>query len=322
MRAIRVEQHGGPDVLQLQQVEKPSPRAGELLVKVEAAGVNFIDVYHRTNLYPTKPPFTPGTEAAGTVAELGPEVTDFTVGDRIAYAMQIGAYAEYTVVPAAKVVPLPDAVDLQTAAAALLQGMTAHYLTHSTYPIQPGDRVLVHAAAGGAGSLVVQMAKRLGARVFGTVSTEEKAAVAREAGADEVILYTKSDFESEVKRLTDGHGVDVVYDSVGKTTFDKGLNCLRPRGYMVLFGQSSGIVPPFDLNILNGKGSLFVTRPSLGHYIARREELLLRAGNLFDAIAAGEIRVHVGGTFPLVEAEEAHRTLEGRRSTGKLLLLP
>ncbi len=322
MRAIRVHTFGGAEVLRYEEVSLPVPGPGEARVKIEAAGVNFIDIYHRTGQYKGQLPITLGVEAAGVVDAIGPEVTEVQVGDRVAYAMQQGAYAEYAVVPAWKLVALPDTIDARQAAAVMLQGMTAHYLTHSTYPLQSGETALVHAAAGGVGLLLVQIAKRRGARVIGTVSTAEKAELARQVGADEVIRYTEQDFEAETRRLTEGAGVAVVYDSVGKTTFDKSLNCLRPRGYMVLFGQSSGAVAPLDPQVLNAKGSLFLTRPSLGHYIADRKELLWRAGDLFAWIAAGELDVHIDQTFPLAEAAEAHRFLEGRKNKGKLLLIP
>ena len=322
MKAIRVHAHGGPEVLQYEEVPQPAPGRGEALVRIAAAGVNYIDTYHRRGLYQVPLPFTPGVEAAGVVEAVGPEVSEVQVGDRVAYTGPLGAYAEYAVVPASRLVKLPEAIDFPTAAAVLLQGMTAHYLTHSTYPLKPGDTALVHAAAGGVGLLLVQVAKMRGARVIGTVSTEEKAALAKEAGADEVILYTKQDFEAEVKRLTDGRGVEVVYESVGKDTFDKSLNCLAPRGYLVLFGQSSGPVPPFDPQILNQKGSLFLTRPTLQHYVATREELLQRAGDVFGWVASGRLKVRVDSTFKLEEAAEAHRRLEGRQSAGKILLMP
>jgi NADPH2:quinone reductase len=263
-----------------------------------------------------------GNEGAGAVEAVGPEVTEVKVGDRVAWAMQRGSYAEYAVVPAAILVKIPDGLDFQTAAAAMLQGMTAHYLTNSTYPLKSGEACLVHAAAGGTGSLIVQMAKMRGARVFGTVSTGEKAKIARQAGADETILYTSQDFEAEVKRLTGGRGVDAVYDSVGQSTFEKSLNSLRPRGVLALFGQSSGPVPPFDPNILNGKGSLFLTRPSLAHYLLTREELLWRAGDVLGWIAAGKLKLRIERTYPLADAAAAHRDLEGRRTAGKLLLIP
>jgi NADPH:quinone reductase len=319
MQSIQVKEHGGPEKMQLVELPTPQPAAGQALVRIAASGVNFIDVYFRTGLYKADLPMTLGSEAAGTVQAVGPEVTEVAPGDRVAAVMR-GSYAEYAVVPAAQLVKIPDHVDFQTAAAAMLQGMTAHYLTHSTYPLKSGDTCLVHAAAGGAGGLIVQMAKMLGARVFGTVSTEEKAAIAREHGVDEAILYTQQDFETEVKRLTNGRGVDVVYDSVGKTTFDKSLNSLRPRGLMALFGQSSGPVPPFDPGILNAKGSLFLTRPSLMHHVATREELLWRAGDVFNWIAAGKLKLRIDHTYPLDDAAAAHRDLEGRRTAGKLLI--
>src|SRR5262245_1067656 len=322
MKAIRVHQPGGPEALVYEDIAQPIPGPGEALVKIEAIGSNFIDVYRRVGLYPAATPFTLGEEAAGVVEALGPGVEELRVGDRVAYSSVPGAYAEYAVAPAARLVPIPAGIDTRQAAAAMLQGMTAHYLTHSTYPIQPGDQVLIHAAAGGAGLLVVQMAKRRGARIFGTVSTEAKAELARAAGADEVILYTQADFEAEVKRLTGGRGVDAVYDSVGQTTFDKSLNCLRPRGYMVLFGQSSGPVAPFNPQTLNAKGSLFLTRPTLGHYIATRDELLERAGDVLSWIAAGELTLRIESEFPLAQAAEAHRKLESRATSGKLLLIP
>src|SRR5437764_6314049 len=278
MKSIQVKQPGGPETMELVDVPVPQPGPQRALVRIAASGVNFSDVYFRTGLYKADIPTALGSEGAGTVEAIGPEVTEVSPGDRVAYAMARGSYAEYAVVPAAQLVKIPNHVDFQTAAAAMLQGMTAHYLTHSTYPLKSGDTCLVHAAAGGAGGLIVQMAKMLGARVFGTVSTEEKAGVAREAGVDEAILYTQQDFVAEVKRLTDGRGVDVVYDSVGKTTFEQSLSALRPRGTLALFGQSSGAVPPFDAGILNAKGSLFLTRPSLAHYVLTREELLWRAG--------------------------------------------
>jgi len=324
MKIIQVPEPGGPENMKLVDVPKPAPGAGQALVHIAASGVNFIDVYFRIGLYKADLPITLGNEGAGTVEAVGAGVTEVKPGDRVAYAMARGSYAEYALVPAAQLVPIPDGVDFRTAAAAMLQGMTAHYLTHSTFPLKKGDTCLVHAAAGGAGGLTVQMAKMLGARVFGTVSTEEKARIAREHGADEVIRYTEQDFEAEVKRLTDGApsgpGVDVVYDSVGKTTFDKSLNSLRPRGMLVLFGQSSGPVPPFDPNILNGKGSLFLTRPSLGHYIRTREELLWRAEDVLNWIASGKLKLRIDRAYPLAEAAAAHRALEGRHTAGKLVL--
>jgi NADPH2:quinone reductase len=322
MKAIRVESYGGPDKLVYQDIEKPQPKSGEALVKIEAIGVNFIDVYHRTGLYPLPLPFTPGTEAAGVVESTGADVGEIQAGDRVAYTMAVGSYAEYAVVPASRLVKIPVEIDTQSAAAAMLQGMTAHYLVTSTYPLKRGDTALVHAAAGGVGLLLIQMAKRIGARVFGTVSTEEKARLAREAGADEVIIYTERDFQEEVRRATDGKGVQVVYDSVGKTTFMKSLDSLAPRGLLALFGQSSGPVPPFDAALLAQKGALFLTRPSLAHYTATREELLWRAGEVFAWVKSGELKLRIGKRFPLMEAAEAHRQLEGRATTGKVLLIP
>lgn len=322
MYAIRVHEHGGPEALVYEEIPMPEPGVGEVRVKAAAIGVNFIDVYHRTGLYPQALPLIPGQEIAGVIDAVGPEVYNFAVGDRVACAFHPGGYAQYVVIPAAKLVRVPHDIDLQVAAAVLLQGMTAHYLTHSTFPLQQGHTALVHAAAGGVGLLLIQIAKLLGARIFGTVSTEEKAELALAAGADAVILYTKEDFTEAVRKLTDGRGVDVVYDSVGKTTFDGSLDCLRPRGYMVLFGQSSGPVPPFDLRILNTKGSLFVTRPSLGHYIATRYELEQRAIDLFRWIEGRRLSVRIDRTYPLAEAAEAHRAIESRATSGKVLLIP
>ena len=289
-------------------------------MRLAASGVNFIDIYFRTGLYKADAPIALGSEGAGTVEAVGEGVTEVAPGDRVAYTMTRGSYAEYAVVPAASLVKIPAHVDFQTAAAAMLQGMTAHYLTHSTFPLKAGDTCLVHAAAGGTGALIVQMAKNLGARVFGTVSTSEKARIAREAGADEVILYTEQEFDVEARRLTGGRGVDVVYDSVGKTTFEKSLNSLRPRGTLALFGQSSGSVPPFDPTVLNTKGALYLTRPSLGHYLLTREELLWRAGELLGAIDAGKLRLRIDRTYPLADAAAAHRDLESRKTMGKLVL--
>lgn len=322
MKAIRVHATGGPDALRLEEVERPTVGPGQVLVKIEAAGVNYVDVYQRTGLYKVAMPFTPGQEAAGTVVGVGRGVDDPKVGARVAYAGPMGAYAEYAVVPADRVVTLPDGVSVKQGAAVMLQGLTAHYLATSTYPLKPGDTCLVHAAAGGVGLLLCQVAKLRGARVLGTVSTREKAALAREAGADEVILYTEQDFESEVKRLTTGAGLQVVYDSVGKTTFDKGLNCLVRRGTMVLYGQSSGPVGPLDPQVLSQKGSLFLTRPTLIHYIATRAELLARAGELLGWVKSGTLRVRVDRELPLAQAAEAHRLLEARKTTGKVLLVP
>lgn len=320
MRAIRVHEYGSPEVMRLEEIDLPEPGPGEVRVMLETAGVNFVDTYQRSGQYNMSLPYTPGSEGGGVVDTLGPEVEGLAPGDPVAYAMQLGAYADYAVVPAWKLVPVPPGVNLLTATAAMLQGMTAHYLTHDTYPIQSGDTALIHAAAGGVGLLLVQLAKLRGARVIGTVSTGEKELLAREAGADEIIRYTERDFEDEVRRLTDGRGVDVVYDSVGRDTFYKSLNCLRPRGYMVLFGQSSGAVEPIDPQILNRKGGLFLTRPALHHYNHDRAEVLRRANDLFDWIGSGQLSVRIDKTFPLAEAAEAHRYLESRQSKGKMLL--
>jgi NADPH2:quinone reductase len=322
MKAVRVHQTGGPEVLTFEDIPVPEPKAGEARVKIEASGVNYIDVYQRTGLYPLTKPFTLGVEGAGIVDGIGVNVTEVKKGDRVAYAMIPGSCAEYAVVPAARLVPVPPSIDARSAAALMLQGMTAHYLTHSTYPLQKGDTALIHAAAGGVGLLLVQIAKQQGATVIGTVSTEAKARLAKEAGADHLILYTQTDFLAEVKKLTDDRGVNVVYDSVGRTTFDKSLDCLRPRGYMVLFGQSSGPVPPVDPGKLAPKGSLFLTRPSLAHYTLDRAELLERAADVFNWTASGKLKLRIEKTFPLEEAAEAHRQLEGRKTTGKVILLP
>lgn len=322
MKAIRVHEFGGPEVLRYEDLPTPEPGQGEVLVRIAAAGVNYIDIYHRIGLYPLSLPITLGLEAAGIVEAVGSGVAEFKLGDPVAFSSQQGAYAEYIVVPAAKLVPVPVELDLNSAAAALLQGMTAHFLTHRTYPLKAGDVALIHAAAGGVGLLLVQMAKRLGATVIGTTSTEEKAQLVREAGADHVILYTQADFETETKRLTEGRGVDVVYDSVGKTTFDKSLNVLRPRGLMVLFGQASGKVPPFDPGILATKGSLFLTRPMLFHHIATREDLLWHSGELFKWLTTGQLKLRIDHQLPLADAAEAHRLLESRQTAGKLLLIP
>jgi NADPH2:quinone reductase len=322
MNAIQVSQVGGPEVLQLVDLPIPEPKPNEAVVKIKAAGVNFVDVYHREGRYPTPLPFVPGQEAAGTVIAIGSEVSNVKIGERVAYSGPLGAYAEYAAVPVDRLVKIPDQLDLDQAGAAMLQGMTAHYLSHSTYPIKKGDTVLIHAAAGGVGALLVQMAKNLGARVIGTAGSQEKAQLARDAGADDVIIYTEQDFETETRRLTDDQGVHVVYDGVGKTTFEKDLNVLRPRGYLVLFGASSGAVPPFDLIKLSQKGSLYLTRPGLHHYIHTRDELEQRAGEVLQMIGAGRLKLRIHKTYPLAEAATAHRDLEGRKSTGKLLLLP
>lgn len=322
MKAIRVEQPGGPEVLRVADVPVPAPGAEQALIRVEAAGVNFIDVYHRTGLYQQSLPMVLGREAGGTVEQIGPEVTTVRVGDRVACESVIGAYAEFALAPADRLVPLPDRVSARVGAAVVLQGLTAQYLADSTYPLRRNETCLVHAAAGGVGLLLCQIASRRGARVIATVSTEEKAALAREAGAEEVIIYTREDFVAKVKRLTDGAGVQVVYDAVGRTTFLQGLDCLARRGTMVLYGQASGPVEPIDPQLLNQKGSLFLTRPTLAHYTADRSELLKRAGDLMKWVADGALQVRVGREFPLQEAAQAHRELEGRRTTGKVLLLP
>lgn len=323
MKAIQINKTGEPDVMQLEDVPIPTPGQGELLVKIAAAGVNFIDIYQRAGGYPKPMPFIPGLEAAGTVEAVGVDVTEFKPGDRVAYANGEASYAQYALIPAEKAVPVPDGVDLLTAAAVMLQGMTAHYLTHSTYPLSADKIVLIHAAAGGTGQLVVQLAKLLGATVIGTTSTEAKAEVARKAGADHVILYTQTDFAAETMRLTDGQGVHVVYDSVGQATFDQSLSVLRPRGCLALFGQASGPVSTFDLNRLGWQGgSLYVTRPSLFHYTLTRDELLWRAGDVFNWLTEGKISLRIDRQLPLAEAAEAHRLLAGRQTTGKLLLIP
>lgn len=322
MKVNRFHKHGGPEVLVYEEVDEPRPAAGEALIKIEAIGLNYIDTYHRDGLYPVDLPCVPGMEAAGTVAAVGADVNLVKVGDRVAYAGVLGAYAEMAAVAADRLVPLPASVDFETGAAAMLQGLTAHYLVHGTYALGQGDTALIHAGAGGVGLLLLQMAKRLGARVITTVSTAAKEDLARGAGADEVIRYTEADFEEETLRLTDGKGVEVVYDSVGKTTFEKGLNVLRPRGYMVLFGQSSGPVDPVDPGILNVKGSLFLTRPTMVHYVASRGDLLERAGEVLDWLGSGALDLRIGDRFKLAAAADAHRALQGRLTTGKVLLLP
>lgn len=321
MQAVRIHEPGGREKLIYEQAPLPEPGSGQVRVKVAAAGINFIDVYHRTGLYPQPLPFTLGLEVAGTIDALGPQTTGWAVGDRVASCVAQGGYAEYALVPQEKLVRVPEAVDLQTAAAVMLQGLTAQYLTRSTFPLKAGDTALVHAAAGGVGLLLLQVAKRIGARTIGTVSTAEKAALARAAGADEVILYTQEDFSAVTRRLTNGRGVDVVYDSVGATTFEGSLNALRPLGYLVLFGQSSGSVPPFNPSTLSAKGSLFLTRPTLFHYIATREDLDARAAELFAWIADG-LNVRIDRTYPLAEVAAAHAALEGRETAGKVLLIP
>ena len=322
MKAIQIHQTGGPEVLQLAELPIPEPGPGQVLIRVEATGVNFIEVYFRKGVYKASLPLVPGSEAAGTVEELGPGVTGFEAGDAVASVSVLGSYAEYAVVAAASLVKVPAGLTMEQAAAAMLQGMTAHYLAYSTFPLKAGDTALVHAAAGGVGLLLTQMAARIGARVIATVSTEEKAELAREAGASDVILYTEKEFEPEVKRLTGGKGVDVVYDSVGKTTFEGSLNCLRPRGLLALFGASSGPVPPFDLIQLSGKGSLFVTRPTLWHYIGSRAELEWRAGDVLGSAAKGELKLRTEFLYPLADAAQAQSDLEARKTTGKILLEP
>src|SRR5262249_18775265 len=322
MKAIQVAAVGGPEVLTLVDVPVPTPKPNEALMQIEAAGVNFIDVYFREGRYPAQLPFINGQEVAGLVTSVGADVTSVKPGDRVAYTGSLGSYAEYALVPAERLVHIPDQLDFNQAAAAMLQGMTAHYLSHSTYKLQAGETALIHAAAGGVGLLLVQMAKKIGARVIATAGTEEKAKLARNAGADECIIYTEADFETETRKLTDGKGVHVVYDGVGKATFDKDLNVLRPRGYLVLFGGSSGAVPPFDLIKLSQKGSLYVTRPTLGHYTAARDELEWRAGDVLNWVVSGDLKLRIHKVYPLADAEQAHRDLEGRVTTGKLLLVP
>jgi len=322
MKAIQIHETGGPEVLKLAELPIPQPGPGQVLIRVEAVGVNFIEIYFRKGTYKASLPLTPGSEAAGTVEELGPGVTGFAAGDAVASVSVLGSYAEYALVPAASLVKVPAKLSMEQAAAALLQGMTAHYLSHSTYPLKAGDTALVHAGAGGVGLLLTQMAAQLGARVISTVSTKEKAELSREAGASDVILYTEQEFEAEVKKLTNGKGVDVVYDSVGKTTFEGSLNCLRPRGLLALFGGSSGPVPPFDLIQLSGKGSLFITRPTLWHYIATREELEQRAGDVLNWAAKGKLKLRTEHVYPLSQAAQAQIDMEARKTTGKILLEP
>ncbi len=322
MKAILVSQTGGPEVLRYQDVPDPAVTDRKVLVKLDAVGLNYIDTYHRTGLYPLELPFIPGLEGAGVVEAVGPNVDTLEVGDRVAYSGIPSSYAEYVAAPEERLVKLPEGLDTQTGAAAMLQGMTSHYLAHGTLRLKEGDTALIHAAAGGVGLILVQMAKMCGARVFGTVSTEKKARLAEKAGADELIRYTDQDFEAEVKRLTDGQGVDVVYDSVGKSTFEQSLSCLRPLGMLVLFGQSSGPVPPFDLIKLSQNGSLFITRPTLFDYTSTREALLQRAGDVLSWIQAGRLRVRIDRILPLSDAQEAHCLLQGRKTTGKVLLVP
>src|SRR5690349_23213417 len=322
MQAIQVTTVGGPDVLTPTELPVPSPKPNEAVVQIKTSGVNFIDVYFREGRYPAPLPFVDGQEASGVITEIGSEVTNVQAGDRVAYCNALGSYAEYQAAPAERLVKIPDGVSDQQAAAAMLQGMTAHYLVNSTYPLKQGETALIHAAAGGVGLLLVQMAKNICARVIATAGTHEKAQLARDAGADECIVYTEADFETETRRLTDGAGVHVVYDGVGKATFDKDLNVLRPRGYLVLFGGSSGAVPPFDLIKLSQKGSLFITRPTLAHYTATREELEWRANDVMQMIIRGDVKLRIHKSYPLADAAQAHRDLEGRKTTGKLLLIP
>ena len=323
MKAIQVQKTGGPEVLTLVDLPIPKPKPNEALVRIAASGINFIDVYFREGRYPSTLPFVDGQEAAGTVTEVGSEVKTVKPGDRVAFCNVIGTYAEYAAVPADRLVHVPDNITDQQAATAMLQGMTAHYLSHTTYPLKKSDTALIHAAAGGVGLLLVQMAKNVGARVIGTAGTEEKARLAREAGADEVIIYATHDFEVETKRLTDSKGVHVVYDGVGKTTFEKDFNVLRLRGHIVLFGASSGPVPPVDpIKQLMQKGSLTLTRPSLIHYVSTREELQQRAGEVFEMIGAGKLKLRISRVYKLEEVQQAHRDLEGRKTTGKILLVP
>jgi NADPH2:quinone reductase len=322
VKAMRVQEVGGPEVLRIHDLPVPEPQAGQARVRLEAIGINYIDVYQRSGLYSMNLPFTPGQEGAGTVEAVGPDVSEVKVGDRVGWAGVTGSYAEQALIPAARLVPLPQGISARDAAAVLLQGMTAHYLVTSTWSLKAGESCLVHAAAGGVGLLLCRMAHNIGAHIFATVSTEEKAALAREAGAGEVIFYTRDDFEPEVRRRTGGTGVDVVFDSVGRDTFEKSLACLRPRGMLVLFGQSSGPVAPFDPQVLARKGSLFLTRPVLGHYTASRQDLLARAADLFEWMREGKLRLHVDSELPLGLASEAHRRLEARETKGKVLLIP
>jgi NADPH2:quinone reductase len=322
MQAVSIYETGEPEVLRVEDVPVPDPGPDQVRVKLEAIGVNFTEVYARKGWYRTSLPTIPGSEAAGVVDAVGTNVTEFRVGERVASVAFAGAYAQFALCDAARLIPIPDAIQTRIAAVALLQGMTAHYLTHSTFPLHAGQTALIHAAGGGTGQLLVQMAKRQGVRVLATASSEAKAALARAAGADEVIPYTQADFAAEARRLTGGEGVDVVYDSVGRDTFERSLDSLRVRGMLVLFGQSSGPVPPLDPQVLNAKGSLYLTRPTLAHYLTTREELFARARDVFDGIEAGQLRVRVDATFPLADAAEAHRYLEARKTQGKVLLVP
>jgi len=322
MQAIQILTTGSADVLTLRDLLTPIPGPGEALIRIEASGVNFIDTYFREGRYPAQLPYTLGQEASGIVVAVAADVTTVKAGDRVAWCLVPGTYAQLAVAPASRLVLIPDGVTFQLAAAAILQGMTAHYLSHSAYPIQSGDEVLIHAGAGGTGLLLIQMAKVRGARVFTTVSTEEKATLARAAGADEIILYTKEDFAAKVKDLTHGRGLPVVYDSVGKSTFEGSLQVLRPRGTLVLFGGASGAVPPFDLIRLSTMGSLYVTRPTLKDYVATRADLEARAKDVFDGVVNGSLKLRLEHTYPLADAAHAHRDLESRKTTGKLILIP
>ncbi len=322
MKAILVSQPGPPEAMQLVDVPVPEPKPSEALVKIEAIGVNFIDVYHREGRYKLPIPFTPGSEMSGTVTKVGAEVKELKPGDRVAQTGVVGSYAEYQAVPEDRLVRIPDKLDFRTAAAIMLQGGTMHYLMRSTYPLKSGETALVHAAAGGMGLLLTQFGKKIGARIIGTAGSDEKVNIAKKNGADEVINYSSQDFVAEVKRLTDGKGVDVVYDGVGKSTFEGSLNCLRPRGLMVLFGGASGAVPPFDPLTLTQKGSVFLTRPSLSHYTLTREEYAWRMGDVLELVASGDLKIHIGHTYKLADAAQAHRDLEARKTTGKVLLLP
>jgi NADPH2:quinone reductase len=322
MQAIQILTTGSADVLTLRDLPTPAPASGEALVRIEASGVNFIDTYLREGRYPAQLPYTLGQEAAGTVVSVAPDVTTVRAGDRVAWCLVPGTYAQLAIAPANRLIPIPDGITSQQAAAAILQGMTAHYLSHSTYPIQPGDEVLIHAGAGGTGLLLIQMAKARGARVFTTVSTDEKADLVRAAGADEIILYTQEDFVAKIKKLASSPGLAAVYDSVGKSTFERSLEVLRPRGTMILFGGSSGAVPPFDLIRLSTMGSLYVTRPTLKDYTATRADLESRAADVFNAVADGTLKLRLEYSYPLADAAHAHRDLESRKTTGKLLLIP
>ncbi|MBI3991764.1 MAG: quinone oxidoreductase [Candidatus Lambdaproteobacteria bacterium] len=322
MKAIVIEKNGGSEVMQYKDVPTPKPGPGQMLVKLDACGVNYIDVYQRTGYYPMKVPFTPGNEGAGTVEALGPGVTGFRKGATVAWTGVLGSYTQYHLVPADRAVAVPKGVDARTAAATMLQGLTAHYLTRDTHPVKKGEWVLIHAGAGGVGLLLIQMCHQLGAKVITTVSTDDKAKLAKDAGADHVILYTRQDFEQEVNRIAGKNALAVVYDAVGITTFEKGLNLLRPRGLMVLYGQSAGPVPAFDLGVLNAKGSLYITRPGLFHHIATRDVLLKRARAVLGMVRDGKLKIRIGATYPLSQAKAAHDDLEGRRTTGKVLLIP